>query len=360
MSLTTEFEVEDQTLEPVTMPRKGRGKSAVIDVESPSLDKQAEEIAELAQEIASAAAKMATDMSLKAAQEMAAKMISDLGEKTASLESRIRDAENAKQKTKIIGIKLGELPAQKLKLTPAEVLPSLLAQAKIGMAGGNWPLMTGPTGCGKTVAAEQVAEALALRFEHVNCSEGMSETWLWGRQTPTGFIPGGLWTCFKEGGVFLFDEADAANDNVWLSINTMLANGHAYNPISGESVKRHKDFIAIAAANTNGKGGTGAYSGRSRLDGATLNRFAMFAVHYSPSLERELCPDTALLEVLWSIRVKLEEKKSADVISTRDIKNAYLQSKAGFETKQILECLSLRMDASNKELVLGSMKGKKK
>lgn len=253
----------------------------------------------------------------------------------------------AKPQNLVMHVRMGDLPTVRLRNRAAKILPKLLAQCKIGQAGGNWPLMTGPTGCGKTVAAEQVAETLKLPFEHVNCSEGMSETWLWGRQTPMGFVPGGLWKCFKDGGVFLFDEADAANDNVWLSINTMLANGHAHNPICGESAKRHPDFIAIAAANTNGKGGTGAYSGRSRLDGATLNRFSMFEVSYDPELEKELCKDTVLLECLWSIRVKFQEKNSADVISTRDIKNAAYQKQAGFHLSEILGCLKVRMDKAN-------------
>jgi hypothetical protein len=343
-AMATEFEVETETLEASpAVPASKRRKTAV---ENPDeLDTQAAEVAQLAQEIAGAAAKTASELTLKGAQEQVTAMLL----KTEKL-CREMEEKYSKPRTVVLGVKLGDLPAKKLKLEPAKVLPMLLAQSKIGQAGGNWPLMTGPTGCGKTVAAEQVAETLGLNFEHVNCSEGMSETWLWGRQTPTGFVPGGLWKCFKDGGVFLFDEADAANDNVWLSINTMLANGHAYNPICGESVKRHKDFIAIAAANTNGKGGTGAYSGRSRLDGATLNRFAMFAVDYNTDLEKGLCGDKKLLELLWTIRVKLTEKKSADVVSTRDIKNGYLQVQAGFSHQQVLDCLALRMDQGNKDL----------
>lgn len=360
-AIATEFEVIDENdLSPA--PKRRRGKAASPSVGNPDAadddgSADAAEMAQMMQDAANNAAKAGFELALKGGQELADKTLAalmgktePLSEKLADLESRIKDAESAKQKVKVIGIKMGDLPAQKLKQAPCKILPDLLVQCSIGQAGGNWPFMFGPTGCGKTVAAEQVAEVLKLPFEHVNCSEGMSETWLWGRQTPTGFVPGGLWKCFKDGGVFLFDEADAANDNVWLSINTMLANGHAYNPISGESVKRHPDFIAIAAANTNGKGGTGAYSGRSRLDGATLNRFTMFTVEYSTDLERELCGDKVLLEMLWTIRVKLTEKKSGDVVSTRDIKNAYLQVCRGFDHAKILSCLALRMDASNKDL----------
>lgn len=304
-----------------------------------------EEAAKLMQEMA----KLAFDHALTGA-ETRCKAIEAKSAKNASelVEYMKKQSElYARPQNLVMHVRMGDLPTVRLSHRAAKVLPKLLAQCKIGQSGGNWPLMFGPTGCGKTVAAEQVAETLGLPFEHVNCSEGMSETWLWGRQTPAGFIAGGLWKCFKDGGVFLFDEADAANDNVWLSINTMLANGHAHNPICGESAKRHPNFIAIAAANTNGKGGTGAYSGRTRLDGATLNRFAMFEVSYDPELERELCKDTKLLEVLWGIRVKFTEKASADVISTRDIKNASFQMQAGFTASEIIGCLRLRMDKAN-------------
>lgn len=317
-------------------------------------DEEAAELATMMEEMCAQSAGIA----VKSVMKEAAKLKDDILKSTEEHCKAISE-KYVKPMNLVMHVKLGDLPAVKLKHRAAKILPELVAQCRIGMAGGNWPLVMGPTGCGKTVAAEQVAELLKLPFEHVNCSEGMSETWLWGRQTPGGFIPGGFWKCYKDGGVFLFDEADAANDNVWLSINTALANGHASNPINGETVTKHKDFVAIAAANTNGKGGTGAYSGRSRLDGATLNRFAMYEAHYDRELEQALCTDKELLDVLWGIREKLEAKKSGDVISTRDIKNAFMQHQTGFDTKKILACLKLRMDKANHDLFVYSGKGKK-
>ena len=38
-------------------------------------------------------------------------------------------------------------------------------------------------------------------------------------------------------------------------------------------IKRHSDFICIACANTYGHGATSDYVGRTRLDGASLDRF---------------------------------------------------------------------------------------
>ncbi len=365
-AIATEFEVIDETnLEeaPKSKPTRRIKGPAETNPEEP--EASADDIAAMMQQAAQEAAKAGFELALKGGQELAAKTLADLTAKTApiaekmrELEERIRDAESIKQKTKVIGIKLGELPAKKLKLAPAKILPILIAQAKVGQSGGNWPMLKGPTGSGKTVAGEQLAECLELPFDHVNCTEGMSETWIHGRNTPNGFIPGGFFKSYRDGGVFLLDEIDACNENVLLGINTALANGKYHNPMNGETVKRHPNFICIGAANTNGKGGTGAYTGRSRLDGATLNRFSILCVEYNTDLERELCPDKKLLEVLWTIRVKLTEKKSQDVISTRDIKNAYLQSQVGMSQKEILGMLKERMDSANHGLFDAGMAAK--
>ena len=347
-TIETTFEVIDEelsTLSDTTPPAKrGRGRPRK-ERDGQDAEGAADEVAQLMEEMASEAARLATLNAMKEAKRLKDETLAEVDAHCRKISEQY-----SKPKNLCMHIKLGDLPAVKLKTRVAKILPDLLAQCKIGQVGGNWPLLFGPTGCGKTVAAEQVADSLKLSFDHVNCSEGMSETWLWGRQTPQGFIPGGLWKAFKEGGVFLFDEADAANDNVWLSINTMLANGHAHNPISGEAVKRHPNFIAIAAANTNGKGGTGAYTGRTRLDGATLNRFTMFEVEYDRDLEQELCADNPLREKLWKIREELNKKQSADVVSTRDMKNAMMQLQAGFPVQKILDCLARRMDKANKTL----------
>lgn len=78
---------------------------------------------------------------------------------------------------------------------------------------------------------------------------------------------------YKFGGVFLFDEMDAADENLLLGVNSALANGFFANPATGEIIKQHKDFIAMAGMNTLGLGSGRDYTSRNRLDAATLDRW---------------------------------------------------------------------------------------
>lgn len=187
-------------------------------------------------------------------------------------------------------------------------------------------LLVGPAGSGKTALAAQVAQALGLPFSFVSCSGGMSENQLTGWLLPIeaggafGYVSARFVDAFEKGGVFLLDEIDAADENVLLAVNAALANGkltipqrHA-NPVA----LRHKDFVCIAAANTFGHGGDLTYSGRNRLDGATLDRFraGIIKMDYDPELEKLLI-DAEVLKWALPIREQIKSLKLKRVMSTR-------------------------------------------
>lgn len=189
--------------------------------------------------------------------------------------------------------------------------------------------LPGPSGCGKSHLARQVAEALGLRFGHISCSADMSESQLLGRMVPHAengqfeFLGTEFLRCYEEGGVFLFDEIDAADSNVLLVINSALANGRLSVPSRhGNPVaKRHPDFVCIAAANTWGRGADQQYVGRSELDEATLDRFRIGCtpMDYSEELERQLCPDWDLYSRLRTYRERVQESRLERIVSTRFI-----------------------------------------
>lgn len=193
--------------------------------------------------------------------------------------------------------------------------------------------LPGPSGSGKSHLARQVAEALELRFGSVSCSAGMSESQLLGRMVPHGehgqfeFLGTEFLDCYENGGVFLFDEIDAADSNVLLVINSALANGHLSVPSRHDKpvAKRHPDFVCVAAANTWGRGADRQYVGRNELDESTLDRFRIGTVpmDYDEKLERQLCPDPKLYDRLRTYRKRAQENRLERIVSTRFMKEAY-------------------------------------
>jgi MoxR-like ATPase len=210
--------------------------------------------------------------------------------------------------------------------------------------------LPGPSGCGKSHLAKQVAEALGLRFGCISCSAGMSESQLLGRMVPHGdhgqfeFLGTEFLDCYENGGVFLFDEIDAADSNVLLVINSALANGHLSVPSRhGKPVaERHPDFVCIAAANTWGRGADRRYVGRNELDESTLDRFRIGTVPmgYDESLETQLCPDRLLYKRLKGYRALVEINRIDRIVSTRFIAEAYtMTTQWGWDYERVDEQL---------------------
>lgn len=172
-------------------------------------------------------------------------------------------------------------------------------------------LMVGPAGCGKSYLAAKIAKDLGLSFASVSCSAGMSESQLAGWLLPTGdggrfeYHPSPFIQAYENGGVFLLDELDAADPNTLTFINSALANGgfHVPQRLGNPFVKRHPDFVCIAAANTYGNGADMVYCGRNQLDGATLDRFKAGTVtmNYDARVEEALVDSRVLA---WGRRIR--------------------------------------------------------
>jgi hypothetical protein len=186
-----------------------------------------------------------------------------------------------------------------------------LAEARVPL------YIIGPSGTGKSGMMRKLAtEILDLQYADAPMSAGATPSWLLGRMTfPDGSNvslpewPEGMtmedWAreitnmlaqltqttsykishflkCYTEGGVFVFEEIDAADPNMLLVVNNALAippGDEFFNPVNGLSYVRHTDFIAGATANTFGLGANTQYTGRERLDFATIDRFRMGRVY---------------------------------------------------------------------------------
>jgi len=190
--------------------------------------------------------------------------------------------------------------------------------------------LVGPSGCGKTYLAAKLAEALGFDLEteyaDMSMSEGVSESQLTGWLLPTGkggafeYVPSPFINIYENGGVFLFDEVDAGDPNLMVFMNKSLANDSIYIPQRHENplVKRHPNFVPVAAANTFGTGADAQYVGRNQLDAATLDRFraGMIFLDYSDRVEEALV-DADVLNWGRSIRKQIKAHGLQRIMSTR-------------------------------------------
>jgi hypothetical protein len=147
-------------------------------------------------------------------------------------------------------------------------------------SGGLLPIMLiGAAGTGKSRLLRQLADILELPYAETPMTAGATPSWLLGRWTMAqengGFVPSQFLEIYSGGGVFNFEEIDAADPNMLIVVNNALASDRLYNPVNGEAYEKHPDFIPVATANTFGLGANRSYTGRERLDAATIDRFRM-------------------------------------------------------------------------------------
>lgn len=130
--------------------------------------------------------------------------------------------------------------------------------------------LTGPTGSGKTSAAEAVARALSLPFGSDGSLDADYKV-LGFRDANGNIISTEFIRIYEGGGIYIADEIDNWMPSALLSLNAALANGWMTTPKG--IIQRHPDVCIIACANTWGLGATSEYVGRTRLDAASLDRF---------------------------------------------------------------------------------------
>jgi MoxR-like ATPase len=204
-------------------------------------------------------------------------------------------------------------------------------------------MLVGPAGTGKTTLVKHVAKALERQFAFISLSAGVTETHIFGRMLPQAdgswaYVESPFIRIYRNGGVFLFDEVDAADGNVMVSVNAALANGMLCNPVTGEVIERHADTIIVTAGNTYGRGGDMVYVGRNALDGATTDRFVLskLFVSYDTELEYDMLKASLsqsdvdqVFDWVRELRIKIADYRLRRIASTRLIEQAAKAMKAG-------------------------------
>ncbi len=186
--------------------------------------------------------------------------------------------------------------------------------------------LSGPAGTGKNVICKQIAEGLGLDFYFSNAVT--QEYKLTGFVDANGnYQPTQFYNAFTKGGIFLLDEMDASIPEVLVILNAAIANRYFDFPKYGK-LEAHKDFRVIAAGNTLGTGANSDYTGRYCLDRASLDRFALIDINYSPKIEDAITEhDADLVEFCHAFRKITEGAGIQCLFSYRSLDRIHKLSK---------------------------------
>ncbi len=154
-------------------------------------------------------------------------------------------------------------------------------------------LLIGESGTGKTTLAKAIADERGNGFAVISFTQQTSVNDILGFKSVTGeYQPSEFRKAYEQGYTVLFDELDSAHSNTILSLNTM---DNGYVPFPDGIVHAHKNFRLLATANPHNE--QSVYTGRSRLDFSTLNRFYRIQLDRDPKLEEALTSEETAAEV---------------------------------------------------------------
>lgn len=202
----------------------------------------------------------------------------------------------------------------------------------------------GPAGTGKNVICKQIADEMGLPFYFANAVT--QEFALTGYGDANGnYVETEFFRAFTQGGLFMLDELDASCPEALITLNAALANRYFTFPIIGR-VDAHKDFKVIAAGNSCGRGADEVYSGRSVIDGATMDRFKYIKVGYDDRIEYRLAnKDSELVGFIHDLRASAKKAGYPLVLSYRSI-DGVSKLIDSFTIRECIEmCITKGMDA---------------
>lgn len=194
--------------------------------------------------------------------------------------------------------------------------------------------LSGPAGTGKNVICKQVAKALGFDFYFTNAVT--QEYQLKGFIDANGnFHETQFYKAFTQGGLFFLDEMDASIPEVLIILNAAIAN-HYFDFPNGKA-EAHPNFRVISAGNTVGTGADIEYTGRFQLDAASLDRFALINIDYSPAIENAVTNNnSALCQFARSFR-KITEKSGIKCLCTYRALERISKLEGVFELPEVIQ-----------------------
>ena len=215
--------------------------------------------------------------------------------------------------------------------------------------------LVGPAGSGKNHICKQVAKTMGIPFYFSNAVT--QEYKITGFTDANGtFHESQFYKAFKNGGLFMLDELDASIPEVLVILNAAISNGYFDFPAPIGCVEAHEDFRIIAAGNTYGYGADVQYVGRNQLDMASLDRFAVIEINYSPAIEAELCPDSEMLAFLREYRKAVVKNGIMTAVSYRAMRRLYKMEKAVDSLPELLDiCLCKGLCKDDLEHIAGDI-----
>jgi len=250
-----------------------------------------------------------------------------------------------KMTPKVIEVHIPNRPVKKIDGIQHEQFPSVL---RILSKNRNL-FLVGPAGTGKTTIAENAAMALGAEFSAQSFNAQSSKADLVGFVTANGvYVPTEFRRRFENGGIYLMDEIDNANPNILGTLNAALANGYMAFPDG--MVKRHPEFVAIAAGNTYGNGATAQYVGRNPIDAATKDRFVFMDILIDENVENAMVGATGLdaakaaewLNVVRQCRKNVAVSGLQIIVSPRAAENGAHLIDAGFSVREVVDMTILK------------------
>lgn len=219
--------------------------------------------------------------------------------------------------------------------------------------------MSGAAGTGKSSIAKNAAKALGLDFYF---SGAVNDIYKF-----TGFIDANgnysktqFYDFCVNGGVFFLDEMDASIPEVLVALNAAIANRYFDFPCG--KVELNENCRFICAGNTYGNGADAQYTGRYKLDAATLDRFAVVEIDYSDDIFNAVTNGNKdLIAFIRDLRKAAQAVGANLILSYRAAQNVTAMESVGLSTADcVKQCIAKGLSHDTAHMIAERLNGSDK